>query len=246
MPGGQRGQAPAVDAQLWLACAVSMCAVPPVGAAVYYFPQGHAEQATAAVDLSVARVPALLPYRVSVVRFMADEEVFAKIRLIPISHGDPAADVDAAAAEGRAEDDRTKPASFAKTSSLVEHDWRNSSRRAARTSPGRRRVPLAGLRGEHVRRAARRRRRLLLPTRPRRAGHAAVDLSVAHVPALLPYRVSVVRFMADEEVFTKIRLIPISHGDPAVDVGAAAAEGRAEDDRPKPASFAKTSLRLYN
>ncbi|KAI4967175.1 hypothetical protein ZWY2020_029536 [Hordeum vulgare] len=66
-----------------------MCAVPPVGAAVYYFPQGHAKQATAAVDLSVARVPALLPYRISAVRFMADEEVFAKIRLIPISHSDP-------------------------------------------------------------------------------------------------------------------------------------------------------------
>ncbi|KAI5016045.1 hypothetical protein ZWY2020_005777 [Hordeum vulgare] len=116
VPGGQRGQAPAVDAQLWLACAGSMCVVLPVGAAVYYFPQDHAEQATAAVDLSVARVPALLPYRVSVVRFMADEEVFAKIRLIPISHGDPAVDVGAAPAEGRAEEDRPKPASFAKTS----------------------------------------------------------------------------------------------------------------------------------
>ncbi|KAI4981517.1 hypothetical protein ZWY2020_022009 [Hordeum vulgare] len=63
------------------------------GAAAYYFPQGHAKQATAAVDLSVARVPALLPYRISAVRFMADEEVFAKIRLIPISHGDPTVDV---------------------------------------------------------------------------------------------------------------------------------------------------------
>ncbi|KAI4967173.1 hypothetical protein ZWY2020_029534 [Hordeum vulgare] len=93
-----------------------MCAVPPVGAAVYYFPQGHAKQATAAVDLSVARVPALLPYRISAVRFMADEEVFAKIRLIPISHGDPTVDVGAAATEGRAEDDRPKPASFAKMS----------------------------------------------------------------------------------------------------------------------------------
>ncbi|KAE8819197.1 Serine/threonine-protein kinase Aurora-1 [Hordeum vulgare] len=41
-------------------------------AAVYYFPQGHAEQATAAVDLSAARVLALLPYRISVMRFMAN------------------------------------------------------------------------------------------------------------------------------------------------------------------------------
>ncbi|KAE8772223.1 auxin response factor 8-like [Hordeum vulgare] len=38
----------------------------------------------------------------------------------------------------------------------------------------------------------------------------------------------------------KIRLVPIRHGDPAVDVGDVAAEGRAEDDCPKPASFAKT------
>ncbi|KAI5006619.1 hypothetical protein ZWY2020_033862 [Hordeum vulgare] len=40
-----------------------MCTVSPVGAVVYYFSQGHAEQATAAVDLSAARVPTLLPYR---------------------------------------------------------------------------------------------------------------------------------------------------------------------------------------
>ncbi|KAI4987549.1 hypothetical protein ZWY2020_020349 [Hordeum vulgare] len=48
--------------------------------------------------------------------------------------------------------------------------------------------------------------------------------------------------MADahsDEVFTKISLVPIRHSDPAVDVVAAAAEGRAEDDRPNPASFAK-------
>ncbi|KAI5003475.1 hypothetical protein ZWY2020_030635 [Hordeum vulgare] len=38
----------------------------------------------------------------------------------------------------------------------------------------------------------------------------------------------------------KIRLVPIRHGDPAVDVGDFAAEGRAEDDCPKPASFANT------
>ncbi|KAE8812450.1 Auxin response factor [Hordeum vulgare] len=38
----------------------------------------------------------------------------------------------------------------------------------------------------------------------------------------------------------KIRLVPIRHGDPAVDVGDVAAEGRAKDDYPKPASFAKT------
>ncbi|KAI4981513.1 hypothetical protein ZWY2020_022005 [Hordeum vulgare] len=81
---------------------------------------------------------------------------------------------------------------------------------------------------------------LLLPTRPRQAGHGLADDCLSR-PLALPYRISAVRFMADEEVFAKIRLIPISHGDPTVDVGAAATEGRAEDDRPKPASFAKMS-----
>ncbi|KAE8804123.1 Auxin response factor 10 [Hordeum vulgare] len=42
------------------------------GVALCYFPQGHAEQATATLDLSGARVPALLAYRISVVRFIAD------------------------------------------------------------------------------------------------------------------------------------------------------------------------------
>ncbi|KAI4981515.1 hypothetical protein ZWY2020_022007 [Hordeum vulgare] len=85
--GGEEKPRPSTRSSGWPARGA--CAPCPVGAAVYYFPQGHAKQATAAVDLSVARVPALLPYRISAVRFMADEEVFAKIRLIPISHGDP-------------------------------------------------------------------------------------------------------------------------------------------------------------
>ncbi|KAM3368784.1 hypothetical protein ACQJBY_016983 [Aegilops geniculata] len=126
-PAGGEGAPRSVDPQLWLACAGSMCTVPPVGAAVYYFPQGHAEQAAAAVDLSAARVPALLPCRVSAVRFMADpqtDEVFAKIRLAPLRQGDPAVDVGDAAAEGRAlQDDRPKPASFAKT--LTQSDANN-------------------------------------------------------------------------------------------------------------------------
>ena len=43
--------------QLWQACAGSLCPVPPIGAAVYYFPQGHADHAgAAAVDLRAAGV----------------------------------------------------------------------------------------------------------------------------------------------------------------------------------------------
>ncbi|KAL5216500.1 hypothetical protein ABZP36_007901 [Zizania latifolia] len=126
--GGGEG---AVDAQLWMACAGSMCSVPPVGAAVYYFPQGHAEQAsTAVVDLSAARVAALVPCRVTAVRFMADaesDEVFAKICLVPLCPGEAVVDVDEAAAAGGGEAqqqvDRPKPASFAKT--LTQSDANN-------------------------------------------------------------------------------------------------------------------------
>ncbi|KAI4979437.1 hypothetical protein ZWY2020_016190 [Hordeum vulgare] len=83
------------------------------------------------------------------------------------------------------------------------------------------------------------------PSTTSRKATAAVDLFVARVPALLAYRISVVHFMADThsgEVFVKIRLVPICHGEPAVDVGATAAEGRAQDDCPKSASFAKTLM----
>ncbi|XP_062226189.1 auxin response factor 8-like [Phragmites australis] len=124
--GGGEG---CVDAQLWLACAGSMCTVPPVGAVVYYFPQGHAEQANAAVDLSAARVPAFVPCRVVAVRFMADpqsDEVFAKIRLVPLRPGEAPVDVGEAASEGMrggAGDEQPKPASFSKT--LTQSDANN-------------------------------------------------------------------------------------------------------------------------
>ncbi|TVU15207.1 hypothetical protein EJB05_38714, partial [Eragrostis curvula] len=129
--GGGGGGGQEVDAQLWLACAGSMCTVPPVGAAVYYFPQGHAEQAGGAVDLSAARVPPLLPCLVAAVRFMADpqsDEVYAKMRLVPLRPGEPVADVGEAAAEAmRAaagdEQQQAKPASFAKT--LTQSDANN-------------------------------------------------------------------------------------------------------------------------
>ncbi|XP_062222704.1 auxin response factor 8-like [Phragmites australis] len=115
-----------VDRQLWLACAGGMCTVPPVGASVYYFPQGHAEHAlglAGAADLSAARVPALVPCRVAVVRYMADpdtDEVYARIRLVPLRSGETDAGLedDAAAA-----DEQEKPASFAKT--LTQSDANN-------------------------------------------------------------------------------------------------------------------------
>jgi hypothetical protein len=119
-----------VNPRLWLASAGSMCTVPPVGAAVYYFPQGHAEQASAAVDLhsaagSVGSVPPFVPCRVAAVRFMAEphtDEVYARISLVPLRPGEPVADVGAAAA---GDDPQPEPhqASFAKT--LTQSDANN-------------------------------------------------------------------------------------------------------------------------
>ncbi|XP_062219720.1 auxin response factor 8-like [Phragmites australis] len=117
-----------VDRQLWLACAGGVCTVPPVGASVFYFPQGHAEHAlglAGAANLSAARVPALVPCRVAAVRYMADpdtDEVFARIRLVPLRAGDADAgpEDDAAAA---AADEQEKRASFAKT--LTQSDANN-------------------------------------------------------------------------------------------------------------------------
>ena len=115
-----------VHPQLWQACAGSMCAVPPVGAADYYFPQGHAEQAGAAVDLRV--VPPFVACRVAAVRLMAEpdtDDIYAKIRLVPLRPWEPVTDVgDALLGEGSRGGDgdgqqrrrrRPRPLSFAKT-----------------------------------------------------------------------------------------------------------------------------------
>jgi hypothetical protein len=127
---GGGGQGGFVDKQLWLACAGSMCTVPPVGALVYYFPQGHAEQASAAVNFSAAAaraVPPFVPCRVVAVRFMADlqsDEVFSKMRLVPLRPGEPVADVgEAAMAATDDPQQANKPASFAKT--LTQSDANN-------------------------------------------------------------------------------------------------------------------------
>jgi hypothetical protein len=105
----------------WQACAGFTCAVPPVGAAVYYFPQGHAEQAGAAVDL---RVPPFVACRVAAVRLMAEpdtDDIYAKISLVPLRPWEPVADVGDALAEGSRGGDgdgqqqRARPLSFAKT-----------------------------------------------------------------------------------------------------------------------------------
>ncbi|KAJ8423678.1 hypothetical protein Cgig2_023523 [Carnegiea gigantea] len=87
----QQKQQRLVDPAIWRACAGTSVQIPAVQSRVYYFPQGHMEQASATVTLSplVASKP-LIPCRVLQVLFLADrdtDEVFAKIRLEPIRTG---------------------------------------------------------------------------------------------------------------------------------------------------------------
>ncbi|KAL1323652.1 hypothetical protein HN51_033924 [Arachis hypogaea] len=116
-----------LDPQLWHACAGSMVQMPQVNSKVFYFPQGHAEHAQTAIDLSTPslRVPPLIPCRVATVRFMADpetDEVFAKIKLVPLKSSE--LDQNDNTLEGEVVvENQEKPASFAKT--LTQSDANN-------------------------------------------------------------------------------------------------------------------------
>ncbi|GJM84823.1 hypothetical protein PR202_ga00532 [Eleusine coracana subsp. coracana] len=133
----EAGDERCLDPQLWHACAGGMVQMPPVRSRVYYFPQGHAEHAQgsgggAAADLAAAlgsrALPPLVLCCVAGVRFLADpetDEVFAKIRLVPVTPApgeapdflrDPDDELDTAEA-------RDKLASFAKT--LTQSDANN-------------------------------------------------------------------------------------------------------------------------
>ncbi|GJN20875.1 hypothetical protein PR202_gb08308 [Eleusine coracana subsp. coracana] len=130
----EAGDERCLDPQLWHACAGGMVQMPPARSRVYYFPQGHAEHAQGggAADLAAALGPRALPPLVlccvAGVRFLADpetDEVFAKIRLVPVAPApgeapdflrDPDDELDPAEA-------RDKLASFAKT--LTQSDANN-------------------------------------------------------------------------------------------------------------------------
>ncbi|MED6215633.1 Auxin response factor 18, partial [Stylosanthes scabra] len=81
-----------LDPQLWHACAGGMVQMPPVNSKVFYFPQGHAEHAQTNVDLGAhLRVPSFILCRVAQVKFLADpetDEVFARIRLVPLRNSE--------------------------------------------------------------------------------------------------------------------------------------------------------------
>ncbi|KAF2318523.1 hypothetical protein GH714_008588 [Hevea brasiliensis] len=122
----QRVAEKCLDSQLWHACAGGMVQMPSVSSKVYYFPQGHAEHAQGNVDFH-CKIPAMIPCKVSAIKYLADpetDEVFAKIRLIPLS------DRDVVFMEDGSDDglfdgtaSQEKPASFAKT--LTQSDANN-------------------------------------------------------------------------------------------------------------------------
>ncbi|XVF76447.1 hypothetical protein PTKIN_Ptkin13bG0266800 [Pterospermum kingtungense] len=115
-----------LDSQLWHACAGGMVQMPSVNAKVFYFPQGHAEHASGPVDFTKCpRIPAYVLCRVVSVKFMADhetDEVFAKIRLIPVSTNEPDFEDDGIGTI-HGNEIQEKPASFAKT--LTQSDANN-------------------------------------------------------------------------------------------------------------------------
>ncbi|CAL5424212.1 unnamed protein product [Camellia sinensis] len=115
-----------LDSQLWHACAGGMVQMPLVNSKVFYFPQGHAEHALTTVDFgALPRLPALILCRVTAVKFMADaetDEVYAKIRLIPMRSNELDYDDDGVLGSNGSESPE-KPASFAKT--LTQSDANN-------------------------------------------------------------------------------------------------------------------------
>ncbi|NP_001295772.1 auxin response factor 18 [Cucumis sativus] len=114
-----------LDPQLWHACAGGMVQMPPVNARVFYFPQGHAEHSCAPVDFrNCPKVPSYTLCRVSAIKFLADpdtDEVFAKLRLIPINGSELDFEDDGIGRLNGSEQD--KPTSFAKT--LTQSDANN-------------------------------------------------------------------------------------------------------------------------
>ncbi|KAK4408956.1 Auxin response factor 22 [Sesamum angolense] len=115
-----------LDSELWHACAGGMVRMPPVNSKVFYFPQGHAEHTLTTVDFgALPKIPPLILCRVAAVKYLADpetDEVYAKIRLIPVGKNESGFDDDGVlGSSGSASNE--KPTSFAKT--LTQSDANN-------------------------------------------------------------------------------------------------------------------------
>ncbi|XP_050211238.1 auxin response factor 18-like [Mercurialis annua] len=116
-----------LDSQLWHACAGGMVQMPSLNAKVFYFPQGHAEHAQGNVDFSSFQISGMIPCKVSGVKFLADpetDEVFARIRLVPLSDREIVfADDECDEGLFSGGESQEKPTSFAKT--LTQSDANN-------------------------------------------------------------------------------------------------------------------------
>lgn len=115
-----------LDSQLWHACAGGMVQLPSINSKVVYFPQGHAEHAQGNVDFGNSRIPSIILCRVSGIRHMADpetDEVFAKIRLIPVRKDEFDVEDNDELLGHREIRSQEKPSSFAKT--LTQSDANN-------------------------------------------------------------------------------------------------------------------------
>ncbi|KAF7829889.1 auxin response factor 17 [Senna tora] len=103
--------------KIWQACAGTSVQIPSLHSRVYYFPQGHFEQASSSPPslspLLLSRP--LIPSRISSLQFLADpltDEVFAKLLLHPLNDFTATSDYLHPAAEPPGDDD--KLLSFAK------------------------------------------------------------------------------------------------------------------------------------
>lgn len=116
-----------LNPQLWHACAGGIVQMPPVNSKVFYFPQGHIEHAQVTVDPKTypKNLNPLIPCRISGIKYLADQEtdeVYAKIRLIPLRSNDFYFGGDGFLGNQEIEGSE-KPASFAKT--LTQSDANN-------------------------------------------------------------------------------------------------------------------------
>lgn len=117
-----------LDSELWHACAGSMVQMPAVNSKVLYFPQGHLEHVCGSnLDFgNCPRLPAYVPCRVCAVKLMADpetDEVFAKMRLVPVAGDEVDGSKDSSVVEVHGGANEEKPSSFAKT--LTQSDANN-------------------------------------------------------------------------------------------------------------------------
>ncbi|KAI5425893.1 hypothetical protein KIW84_031644 [Lathyrus oleraceus] len=116
-----------VDPQLWHAVAGGMVQIPEVNSKIFYFPQGHAEHAYEPVNFSVDfKTPSFIPCRVAAIDYRADpetDEVYAKLRLVPLHINEVGFDNDAVAGIDEMPETKNKYQSYTKV--LTQSDANN-------------------------------------------------------------------------------------------------------------------------